>query len=102
MSNSKILISKIFSKIEKDPCDIVAYQDLFELCRNMEQEDFSLAHDTNAKLRSKVTAVSNLDNVKQAFSNVPNELSTSVQMKGTQEAVKAVDDVYNTINRVMR
>lgn len=68
MSNSKILISKIFSKIEKDPCDLVAYQDLFELCRNIEQEDFSLAHETNAQLRSKVTAAIKLrKNVSEFF-----------------------------------
>lgn len=64
----KNLISKIFSKIEKDPCDIVAYQDLFELCRNMEQEDFALAHDTNAQLRAKVTAAIKLrQNVSEFF-----------------------------------
>ena len=68
MSNSKILIPKIFLKIEKDPYDLVAYQYLFELCRNMEQEDFSLAHDTNAKLRSKVTAAIKLrQNVSEFF-----------------------------------
>lgn len=64
----KKLILKIFSKIEKDPCDLVAYQDLFELCRNMEQEDFALAHDTNAQLRSKVTAAIKLrQNVSEFF-----------------------------------
>lgn len=64
----KNLIHKIFSKIEKDPCDIVAYQDLFELCRNIEQEDFSLAHETNAQLRSKVTAAIKLrKNVSEFF-----------------------------------
>lgn len=64
----KKLISKIFSKIEKDPCDLVAYQDLFELCRNIEQEDFSLAHETNAQLRSKVTAAIKLrKNVSEFF-----------------------------------
>ncbi len=67
MSNSKILISKIFSKIEKDPCDIVAYKDLFEICRNIEQEDFSLAHETNAKLRSRVTAAIQLRQNISAF-----------------------------------
>lgn len=68
MSNSKILISKIFSKIEKDPCDIVAYKDLFEICRNIEQEDFALAHETNAKLRSRVTAAIQLrQNISEFF-----------------------------------
>lgn len=45
--------------------------------------------------------VSDFNNVKQAFSDIPNELSTSVQMQGAQEAVKAADDVYASINRVV-
>lgn len=49
------LISKIFSAIQKDPCDIAAYQDLFDVCRNTEQEDFALAHKTNRELRTRVT-----------------------------------------------
>lgn len=48
------LISKIFSEIQKDPCGITAYNDLFDLCRNMEQDDFTLAHKTNSDLRVKV------------------------------------------------
>lgn len=45
--------------------------------------------------------VSDFNNVKQAFLDVPNELSTSVQIQGAQEAVKAADDVYASINRVV-
>ena len=36
---NKNLISKIFQKIKKTPTDIAAYEDLFALCRNIEQED---------------------------------------------------------------
>lgn len=52
----KTLISKIFAKIKKSPTDITAYEDLFSLCRNIEPEDFSLAHSTNEELRKKITA----------------------------------------------
>lgn len=62
------LISKIFSEIQKDPHDITAYRDLFDLCRNMEQDDFSLAHKTNSELRAKVTqAIKLRENVTEFF-----------------------------------
>ncbi len=48
------LIPKIFSKIKKTPRDITAYDDLFSLCRNMEGDNFKLAHDTNKLLREKI------------------------------------------------
>ena len=48
------LIPKIFSQIKKAPADITAYEDLFALCRNIEPEDFKLAHDTNKELRRLV------------------------------------------------
>ena len=50
----KNLISKIFAKIKKTPADAEAYEDLFDLCRNIEAEDFKLAHDTNRELRKLV------------------------------------------------
>lgn len=53
---NKTLISKIFLKIKKTPSDITAYEDLFSLCRNIETEDFKLAHDTNEKLRKSISA----------------------------------------------
>ena len=53
---NKSLIAKIFSKIKKTPADITAYEDLFSLCRNIEQEDFALAHSTNEELRKKISA----------------------------------------------
>lgn len=48
------LISKIFSEIQKKPNDIMAYNDLFSLCRNLEGDNFKLAHETNKALRKKV------------------------------------------------
>lgn len=50
------LISKIFAKIKKAPTEIGAYNDLFDLCRNIEGEDFELSHKTNKELRELVTA----------------------------------------------
>ena len=52
---SKLLIAKIFQKIKKTPTDITAYEDLFSLCRNIEQEDFALAHSTNEALRKRIS-----------------------------------------------
>lgn len=51
----KLLIAKIFSKIKKAPTDITAYEDLFSLCRNIEQENFVLAHSTNEALRKRIS-----------------------------------------------
>ncbi len=62
------LISKIFSEIQKAPRDITAYRDLFDLCRNMESENFTLAHKTNSELRAKVTqAIKLRENVTEFF-----------------------------------
>lgn len=52
---NKLLIAKIFQKIKKAPTDITAYEDLFSLCRNIEQEDFALAHSTNEALRRRIS-----------------------------------------------
>ena len=52
---NKLLITKIFQKIKKAPTDITAYEDLFSLCRNIEQEDFALAHSTNEALRKRIS-----------------------------------------------
>lgn len=54
MDNEK-LISKIFFEIQKDPSDYRAYEDVFSLCRSIEESDFKLAHDTNAELRSYIS-----------------------------------------------
>ena len=53
MDNEK-LISKIFFEIQKDPSDYRAYEDVFSLCRSIEESDFKLAHDTNVELRSYI------------------------------------------------
>lgn len=53
MDNKK-LISKIFFEIEKDPNNVRAYEDLFATCRNVEVQDFKLAHDTNGELRKYI------------------------------------------------
>ena len=64
----KTLISKIFAKIKKTPKDITAYEDLFALCRNIEPEDFALAHSTNEELRKLVTkAIKKRSNVEGFF-----------------------------------
>lgn len=49
--DNKILISKIEETIKRNPKDIVPYEELFSICRDIEKEDFELAHDTNKKLR---------------------------------------------------
>lgn len=48
------LIPKIFEKIKKTPRDITAYNDLFSLCREIEETDFKLSHETNKILRERV------------------------------------------------
>lgn len=48
------LIPKIFEKIKKTPRDITAYNDLFSLCREIEETDFKLSHETNKMLRERV------------------------------------------------
>lgn len=63
-----LLIGKIFQKIKKTPTDITAYEDLFALCRNIEQEDFMLSHATNEELRKEITAaIKNRKNVEGFF-----------------------------------
>lgn len=52
----KKLISKIFAEIKKTPTSVTAYEDMFALCRNIEPEDFTLAHSTNEQLRKELTA----------------------------------------------
>lgn len=61
------LISKIFSKIKKDPEDIQAYEDIFSLCMSYEGEDFKLAHKTNKKLRDLIGANINTDNATKLY-----------------------------------
>lgn len=65
---NKDLVKKIFSKIKKTPAAIIAYEDLFSLCRNIEREDFSLAHSTNERLRREISeAIKRRENVEGFF-----------------------------------
>jgi hypothetical protein len=50
-----LLISKIFAKIKKTPDDVVAYEDLFSVCRSIEESDFEKAHTTNKRLRELIS-----------------------------------------------
>ena len=59
--NNKILISKIEETIKRKPKDIVPYEELFSICRDIEKEDFKLAHDTNKKLRGMCLRSMNAD-----------------------------------------
>lgn len=59
--DNKILISKIEETIKKKPKDIVPYEELFSICRDIEKEDFELAHDTNKKLREMCLRSMNAD-----------------------------------------
>lgn len=63
------LISRIINQIHKKPSDVTAYEDLFSLCRNIEEKgDFKLAHDTNGILRRHIsTAMKNRYSVKEMF-----------------------------------
>lgn len=64
----KNLIDAIFSQIKKAPAEYGAYEDLFLLCRELEGADFSLAHDTNSRLKRYIArAVSRGDNAAAFF-----------------------------------
>lgn len=52
----EILISKILAKIKKAPEDHEAYEDLFSLCRDIEEDHFELSHNTNKELRRLVSS----------------------------------------------
>lgn len=54
MDNEK-LISKIFFEIKKDPSNVQAYEDLFSICRDIEKDDFKLAHSANAEMRKYIS-----------------------------------------------
>ena len=56
MITNELLISKIFQNIKREPTKISAYEDMFSICRNIEETNFSLAHSTNAELRKQVSA----------------------------------------------
>lgn len=48
------LIARIENEIKKAPFAFASYEDLFSACRNIEEEDFARAHETNAALRNAV------------------------------------------------
>ena len=50
--DNETLIKIIFSAIKKEPASVSAYEDLFSLCRGIEEEKFALAHKTNNKMRA--------------------------------------------------
>lgn len=64
----KLLISKIFEKTKKDSTGVQAYEDIFDLCREYEKEDFTFAHKTNAELRRSIqSAIKQRVNVTEFF-----------------------------------
>lgn len=52
--DNKTLISKIEREIKKAPSDRIPCEDMFALVRNIEKENFELAHITNKRLRKYV------------------------------------------------
>lgn len=50
----KILISKIFSAIKREPLKYKAYEDLFSAVREYEKEDFAFSHSTNMQMRAHI------------------------------------------------
>lgn len=50
------LLNAIKRAIEKHPDDIEGYRDLFSLCRELEKDDFELAHKENRALRPLLDA----------------------------------------------
>ena len=51
------LIPKIEHKIKKAPLEYQAYQDLFDVCREIEESNHKKAHDTNEWLRARLISV---------------------------------------------
>lgn len=51
------LYDRIKAVIAKNPYEIGAYRDYFDLCRARESEDFDKAHENNAWLRTRITQV---------------------------------------------
>lgn len=63
------LMSAIKRSIEKHPDDIDGYRDLFSLCREIEKEDFELAHRENRALRPLLDAGVKRSAYKNDFNN---------------------------------
>ena len=47
--------TNIEKAIERKPLDFSAYNDLFDICREYEKEDFAVAHEWNHDLRGKIS-----------------------------------------------
>ena len=47
--------TNIEKAIERKPLDFSAYNDLFDICREYEKEDFTVAHAWNHDLRGKIS-----------------------------------------------
>ena len=58
--DSERLIERIFGEMKKKSASVTAYEDLFSLCRGIEEENYSLAHRTNNRMRN--TLAQNLKN----------------------------------------
>lgn len=66
--NYEKLIPKIFEKIKKEPTEVQAYKDMFDVCREYENEDFEQAHSVNKELRWYVqAAIKQRINVSEMF-----------------------------------
>lgn len=65
----KELIPKIFAEIKKDPDGMTPYDDLFSVCRTIEEEgEFELAHATNKQLRAYLSeSIKRRRNVEDKF-----------------------------------
>lgn len=66
--NSEELIHRIFYAIKKEPASVTAYEDLFSLCRGIEEENYSLAHKTNNRMRNTLAQnLKNAENISAFF-----------------------------------
>lgn len=54
---NELLFSKIFEKTKRHPEDASAFEDLFELCRAVEGENFEYGHMANKKMRRELSRV---------------------------------------------
>lgn len=68
----KVLLSKIFQKIKKDPDDLVAYRDLLNICRETLKTDVPLGVEYLEKLsdwiEEVIPRIKDLDKLREMFS----------------------------------
>ena len=55
--DKKTLLQKIFSKIKRLPFESGAYEDAFQIIREIEKEDFKYSHEQNKILRGNIGSV---------------------------------------------